>query len=114
MKTRLLRKLRNRGRNAITIYSISTTFMWEGEVITGMSYSYTGKEYADLFRMGDTPDAVREKACKIWLAKNIDWIRRRYKKYTRIHKYGDPKISEHLRELMKPISKRLKNQYDLD
>jgi len=78
MKTKLLRKLRNRGRNKITINSITTV----GNTTTGMKYSYNENEYSGLFDYGDTEQDVKEKACRRYLETNIEQIRKQYKKYS--------------------------------
>ena len=83
MKAKLLKRLREEGRDKITILSVTTTANYRGCFITGMQYSYTGDEYADLFDFDDTADEVREKAMNIYLNKNIDEIRQRYRKYSR-------------------------------
>lgn len=83
MKTKLLRKLRCEGRNAITILSMKTTYDGFSSVVTGMSYSFNEDEYRGLFELGDTEHDVKEKACKIWFDLNLDRIRCEYKKYTR-------------------------------
>ena len=84
MKAKLLKKLRNTGRNVIDILSVTTTSCaFSGKIITGMSYSYTGDEYRGLFSYGDTEEEVRAKACNIWLSQNIERLRIKYKKYTR-------------------------------
>ena len=76
-------KTKREGRNKITILSTTRTTNYRGSFITGMKYSYTGEEYADLFNFDETEDEVREKAMNIFLNKNIDEIRHRYKKYSR-------------------------------
>lgn len=48
-----------------------------------MSYSFSGGEYRGLFKIGDTEQDVRNKACKIWIENNIEHIRIKYKKYKR-------------------------------
>lgn len=83
MKAKLLKRLREEGRDKITILSVTRTTNYRGSVITGMKYSYTGEEYADLFDFDDTEDEVREKAMNIYLNKSIDEIRQRYRKYSR-------------------------------
>lgn len=84
MKTKLLKKIRRKGRNTIEVLSITTTSSaFLGKMITGMSYSYMGAEYRNLFSLGDTEDEVREKACNIWIEHNIDRLRKKYRKYAR-------------------------------
>lgn len=87
MKTKLLRKLRNIGRNQITVLLVGKT---DG-IITRMSYSYNDDAYRDLFVWNDTEDEVREKACQIYLNSNIDRIRQDYCKYSRKHKQNHGK-----------------------
>lgn len=84
MKAKLLKELRNTGRNEIEVLSMEITHSaFSGERITGMSYAFTDDKYRGLFSYGDTEEKVREKACNIWLSENIERIRIRYKKYTR-------------------------------
>lgn len=77
MKTKLLRKLRNEGRNMINVYSITTTI----GVVTGMSYGYSSPDYRGLFSFGDTEEDVREKAMRIYMEKEVK--RRREKRRKR-------------------------------
>lgn len=77
MKTKLLRKLRNEGRNMINVYSITTT----RGVVTGMSYGYSSPDYRNLFSLGDTEEEVREKAMRIYMEKEVK--RRREKRRKR-------------------------------
>ena len=84
MKAKLLRKLRSKGGNVIEVLSVTTTSSaFNEDTVTGMSYSFTGDEYSDLFHYGCTEKDVKEKACKIWLNLNIERIRIKYRKYTR-------------------------------
>jgi hypothetical protein len=62
MKAKLLKRLRNTGRNVIDVLSVTTTSSaFSGKTITGMSYSYTGDEYKGLFSFGDTEEKAKEK-----------------------------------------------------
>jgi len=88
MKVKLLKKIRNKGRDIITIYSTTTETTFRGSYPTGMSYGYTGNEYKGLFSYGDTEDQVKEKAMNIYIKKEIVYIRKRYKKYSRKYKLG--------------------------
>lgn len=83
MKIKLLRKLRDIGRNQVTIYSVTKTTTLGGEYITGMSYGYNDNAYKGLFDFGDSEDMVRNKAMKIYFKNNMESIRDRYKKYSR-------------------------------
>lgn len=78
MKTKLLRKLRQQGRNQITIHSVTTT----NGVVNGMSIGYSDDKYSELFWYGNTKEEVLKKAENIYLHDNIDAIRKRYKKYS--------------------------------
>jgi len=78
MKVALLKRLRSIGRNMVNIHSITIT----DDVTTGMSYGYDHKEYSGLFSLGDAEQDVKEKACKIYLQKNIETIRKKYRKYS--------------------------------
>lgn len=51
----------------VNVYSIT---MCRG-VVTGMSYGYSSPEYSDLFFLGDTEDDVRDKAMRIYVAREI-------------------------------------------
>lgn len=87
MKAKLLKKLREIGRNKVTILSITTTSRFGSEpYTTGMRYSYTEPEYANLFCMFDTEEDVRNRAMRIFFEKNMDEIRRKYKRYSRLYK----------------------------
>lgn len=85
MKVKLLKKLRQVGRNKIDVYSITKSTSYCGTCITGMRYGYTGDEYRGLFSYGDTEDDVRNKASKIYLLTNINEIRKKYYRYSRNH-----------------------------
>jgi hypothetical protein len=63
MKAKLLKKLRRRGRQQITVYSITT----EGGTVTGMSIGYNEQEYSGLFEFGDTEEDVLKKAERIYI-----------------------------------------------
>ena len=63
MKYKLLKKLRRRGRNQITIHSITRT----DDCITGMSYGFDEDEYRGLFDFGDTEEEVKNKAARIYI-----------------------------------------------
>jgi len=80
MKVKLLKKLRQIGRDMVNITSVTTT----GDLVTGMAYGYDTKEYSDLFELGDTETDVKNKACKIYLETNIEAIRKKYRKYSRV------------------------------
>jgi hypothetical protein len=82
MKTKLLRKLRSRGRNAISIYSVTRT----NGVVTGMSIGFNDNWCSGLFSYGDTEQDVKEKAARKYIQCHIEWIRKKYYKYTRIYK----------------------------
>lgn len=86
MKTKLLKMLRAQGRCQISIHSVTTTTTWRGEFITGMSYGYSNDAYANLFTIGDTEGDVRDKAMRIYLHQNIEYFRKKYKKYSRKYK----------------------------
>ena len=86
MKIKLLKKLRAIGREQIEIYSVTKTTTWRGEYITGMSYGYSDSVYKGLFDFGDSEDDVRDKAMRIYFRKNMDYIRQKYRKYSRKYK----------------------------
>ncbi len=77
MKSKLLLKLRNIGRDQVSVYSVTS-----GSEV-GMSYGYSNGAYADIYDYGDTEEDVKDKAASIYLNLNIDNIRKRYKKYSR-------------------------------
>lgn len=79
MKVKLLKKLRRIGRDEVDILSITKT----NGIVIGMRYSYNSNEYSGIFSYGDTSQQVIEKACRIYLKTNIDWIRKKYAKYSR-------------------------------
>jgi len=80
MKTKLLIKLCQIGRNKIDVVSVTTT----NGVVTGMSLSFNEKEYRHIWEFGDTELDVKEKASKIYLQTNIENIRKKYAKYRKI------------------------------
>ena len=86
MKIKLLKKLRDKGRNCISIISVTTEETRYGKIITGMSIAHDGANYRNLFEFGDTVEIVKEKACKIWMCYHIEWVRKKYKKYSRKNK----------------------------
>lgn len=88
MKTKLLKKLREEGRNKVHIWSTTTEQRrFSDEWITvGMSYSYNEPEYGDLFCIGDTEEDVKDRAMRIFFKTNMDSIRKKYKKYTKRYK----------------------------
>lgn len=54
MKVKLLRKLRRKARNQISIHSITK----EGSLITDMSIGYDNAKYANIFNLFDTEEDV--------------------------------------------------------
>ena len=88
MKAKLLKKLREEGRDKVHIWSTTTEKrrFSEGWITVGMSYSFNEPEYGDLFFIGDTEEDVKDRAMRIFFEKNIDYIREKYKKYTRKYK----------------------------
>lgn len=70
MKTRLLKKLRRKGRNQVCIYSVTKT----GGTVTGMSISYNEDKYKGLFCFGDTEEEVKKKAERIYIT---DYLKRK-------------------------------------
>lgn len=83
MKVKLLKRIRAIGRNQVTLYSITTS----RGCVTGMSYGYNGDDYSGLFDFDNTFEEVQEKALNIYIDKNIDYYRKKYKKYTRKYKH---------------------------
>lgn len=88
MKAKLLKKLREIGRDQITVHSVTRTTTWRGEYVSGMSYGYNDDAYKGLFDFGDSEEDVRNKAMKIYFERNMEWIRSKYKKYSRKYKKG--------------------------
>ena len=85
MKVKLLKKLRKEGRDEIVIYSTIES----SNHIVGMSMGYNNhsdNRYDNLFKFGDTPQIVKEKAMNIYMSKNINLFRKKYKKYSRKNK----------------------------
>ena len=83
MKVKLLKRLRDQARREITIYSITKD---RDGTITGMSYGLNDNKYLGLFSFGDTEDVVLKKVEKIFFETNINFIRSKYKKYSRLNK----------------------------
>jgi hypothetical protein len=88
MKVKLLKKLREQGRNKVHILSTTAEkrCFSDGWINVGMSYSFNEPEYSDLFFLGDTEEDVKDRAMRIFFKTNIDLIRDAYKKYTRKYK----------------------------
>jgi hypothetical protein len=80
MKVKLLKKLRQIGRGMVNVYSVTTT----NGTVTGMKIGYDENEYRGLFSFGNTEAEVKEKACKIYLQNNIEAIRKKYAKSSRV------------------------------
>jgi hypothetical protein len=78
MKIKLLKRLRDTGRASIIIYSVTRT----NDIVTGMQYGCDDEGYSNIFSIGDTEEDMKDKACKVWLSKNIEWVRKKYKKYS--------------------------------
>ena len=74
MKTKLLKKLRNIGREMVNIHSITK----ENGVIIGMSYGFDYDEYRGLFELGDTEEDVKEKSARVYIKTNINEISKKY------------------------------------
>lgn len=83
MKVKLLKKLRDIGRNRISIHSVTRTTTWRGEYVSGMSIGYSLPQYAHIWDFGMTEEDVHNKAMRIFLRTEMDWVREKYKKYTR-------------------------------
>jgi len=80
MKAKLLIKLRNEGRKMVNVHSITTT----NGTVTGMKYGFDYNEYRGLFEFGDTEEILKEKTARIYLNTNINRIRKKYSKYSRL------------------------------
>ena len=88
MKVKLLKKLREEGRNKVHILSTTAekrSFSDEW-INVGMRYSFDEPEYSDLFFIGDTEEDVKDRAMRIFFKTNMASIRGAYKKYTRKYK----------------------------
>lgn len=88
MKVKLLKKLREKGRDKVHIWSTTTEKRRFSDewINVGMSYSFDEPEYGGLFFIGDTEEDVKDRAVRIFFEKNMDYIREKYKKYTRKYK----------------------------
>ena len=78
MKTKLLRRLRRIGRSQIDIIGVTTT----NGTVTGMRIVLNSEEYRGLFDFGNERIDVYRKAERIYITININYIRKRYKKYS--------------------------------
>lgn len=87
MKVKLLKKLRSIARDRITIYSVTTEENWRGKFVTGMSIGYYLPQYSDIFSFGMTEEDVKKRAEEIFFETEMEWVREKYKKYTRRYKY---------------------------
>lgn len=88
MKTKLLKKLRYIGRNRVTIISVTRTTNQRGEFVTGMSISYSFPQYAGIWDFGMKEEDVYNEAIRIFFQTEMEWVRKKYKKYTRKYRYG--------------------------
>ena len=82
MKVKLLRKLRERSESELKIQSITTT----NGTVSGMKYRYNDDCYKGIFSYGDTGEEVMNKVFRIYLNKNIEAIRTKYRKYSANYK----------------------------
>jgi hypothetical protein len=82
MKAKLLKLLRNRGRDAITIYSVTKT----NGTISGMSIGFNDDIYKGLFEYGLDEVGHKEKAGRAYIKANFYNVRQRYRKYSRVYK----------------------------
>lgn len=48
-----------------------------------MSYGYNDDAYKGLFNFGDSEQVVRDKAMNIYFRENMEYIRNKYRKYSR-------------------------------
>lgn len=87
MKVKLLKKLRSIARDRITIYSVTTEEGWRGKFVTGMSWGYSLPQYSHIFSFGMTEEDVKKRAEEIFFKTEMEWVREKYKKYTRRYKY---------------------------
>ena len=79
MKVKLLKRLTAQSKDEIAIYSITKG---DDGVIIGMRYGYDESCYRDVFEFGNTEEEVMQKVRHIYIQRNFDYIRSRYKKYT--------------------------------
>ena len=68
MKVKLLKKLRKRGRDQISIRSVTKT----NGVVTGMIIGFNEDKYGDLFYYGDTKEDVKKKVEQIYIKEYLD------------------------------------------
>ena len=78
MKAKLLKKLTRQSRSQVNINSITR----QDRCIVGMSYGYDEDCHRGLFNIGDTEESVMQKVSRIYIKNRIEWIRKRYKKYS--------------------------------
>ena len=83
MKTKLLKRLRNIGRNQIEIVSVTTeNTAFRGTIVTGMAIAYSDDIYSDLFSFGNTVEEILNKAARRYIKAHFNEIRSRYRKYS--------------------------------
>lgn len=63
MKTKLLKKLRRRGRGQVHIHSVTT----QGGTVIGMAIGYSDDKYKGIFSFGNTEEIVKKKAERIYI-----------------------------------------------
>lgn len=68
MKTRLLKKLRRRGRNKIAVTSITRT----NGSITGITYSYSDDDYKGFLNTCWSEEELLKKAEQVYIEKYLE------------------------------------------
>lgn len=80
MKSKLLKRLREEGRNQISIHG---TVKQKG-IVVGMTIGMDSDSYSNIFEFGDTEEIVLKKAENIYLSENIEKIKLKYKRYSKL------------------------------
>lgn len=73
MKTKLLKKLRKKGRSQVFVSSITRT----NGIITGMSIQYEDEKYGDLLDTCNTEEDIKNEAARIYIADYIQIHKRK-------------------------------------
>jgi hypothetical protein len=84
MKAKLLRKLRNEGKDCIEIHKV----VYTNGIATGISIAYNrcDKYLSDIWSFGMTKERLLELTAQAYIEHEIDNIRNKYKKYSRKYK----------------------------
>jgi hypothetical protein len=85
MKSKLLKKLRADGRDAVHVYKVVRT----NGMVTGIGCGFSDErasELYDFWEFGEEPDDYIERVARAYMRNNIERYRKEYRKYSRKNK----------------------------